>query len=132
MAKATFFSSTSATSRFPGAMAGLWSSTSGRWWNVSSAAFSVQVVMLYLVVSPTVAITNNRSITTNVLVADGETLVLGGIYQESRRSGATKVPVLGDLPGLGVLFRSKTRSNTKQELLVFVTPRILREGLTLK
>ena len=83
-------------------------------------------------VSPTVAITNNRAITTNVLVADGETLVLGGIYQESRRHGTTKVPVLGDLPGLGLLFRSKTNKNTKQELLVFVTPRILREGLTLR
>ncbi|GAB6041182.1 type IV pilus secretin PilQ [Endothiovibrio diazotrophicus] len=83
-------------------------------------------------ISSTVAVTNNRSITTNVLVADGETLVLGGIYQESRRHGTTKVPLLGDLPGLGALFRSKTRSNTKQELLVFVTPRILREGLTLK
>ena len=78
------------------------------------------------------AVINHRSITTNVLVADGETLVLGGIYQETLRSGDTKVPVLGDLPGLGVLFRSNTNSNTKRELLVFVTPRILREGLSLQ
>ncbi len=83
-------------------------------------------------VAPSVAVTNNRGISTNVLVGDGETLVLGGIYQESRRDGVTKVPLLGDLPGVGALFRSKTRSNNKQELLVFVTPRILREGLTLR
>ena len=82
--------------------------------------------------SPTQAVINTRSVTTNVLVADGETLVLGGIYQESRNKGNTKVPVLGDLPGVGLLFRSQTSSTTKRELLVFVTPRILREGLTLQ
>jgi type IV pilus assembly protein PilQ len=71
---------------------------------------------------------DTRAVETQVLVRDGQTVVLGGIYETERRETVTKVPVLGDLPGLGVLFRSNTELSNKAELLIFVTPRILTEG----
>ena len=71
---------------------------------------------------------DTRSIETQVLVSDGQTVVLGGIYETERRETVRKVPWLGDIPGLGVLFRSTSTSNRKAELLIFVTPRILEEG----
>jgi type IV pilus assembly protein PilQ len=66
-----------------------------------------------------------------VLVNDGQTVVLGGILETERRDNVSKVPYLGDIPGLGVLFRSKSRTDNKDELLIFVTPKILREGADL-
>jgi len=71
---------------------------------------------------------DTRSIETQVLVSDGQTVVLGGIYETERRETVNKVPFLGDIPGLGVLFRSTTNTTSKAELLIFVTPRILEEG----
>ena len=71
---------------------------------------------------------DTRSIQTQVLVRDGQTVVLGGIYETERREIETKVPFLGDIPGVGFLFRSTTNATTKAELLIFVTPRILDEG----
>ena len=71
---------------------------------------------------------DTRSIQTQVLVKDGQTVVLGGIYETERREIETKVPFLGDIPGVGYLFRSTTNSTSKAELLIFVTPRILDEG----
>jgi len=71
---------------------------------------------------------DTRSIETQVLVSDGQTVVLGGIYETERRETIRKVPWLGDIPGLGVLFRSTSTSQRKAELLIFVTPRILEEG----
>ena len=71
---------------------------------------------------------DTRSVETQVLVSDGQTVVLGGIYETSRREIVSKVPFLGDIPGLGVLFRSTTNTADKAELLIFVTPRILEEG----
>jgi type IV pilus assembly protein PilQ len=71
---------------------------------------------------------NTREVITQVLVNDGETVVLGGIYETERRETANKVPILGDIPGVGVLFRSTQRDSNKAELLIFVTPRILRDG----
>ncbi len=68
---------------------------------------------------------NAQSITTQVLVNNGETLVLGGIYQQTIKSDVTKVPLLGDLPGLGNLFKTRNRINDKSELLIFITPRVL-------
>jgi len=76
----------------------------------------------------TVPSIDTRSIQTQVLVADGQTVVLGGIYETERRETIKKVPFLGDIPILGALFRSKQRVDNKAELLVFVTPRILEEG----
>jgi type IV pilus assembly protein PilQ len=74
---------------------------------------------------------DTRSIATQVLVNDGETVVLGGIYETESRETVNKVPFLGDVPGLGVLFRSRATVNNKAELLIFVTPKILREGASL-
>jgi len=71
---------------------------------------------------------DTRAVETQVLVRDGQTVVLGGIYETERRETVNKVPFLGDLPGVGALFRSKTNVSNKAELLIFVTPRILNEG----
>ena len=71
---------------------------------------------------------DTRSVETQVLVRDGQTVVLGGIYETERRENVTKVPWLGDIPGVGFLFRSTNTSSAKAELLIFVTPRILTEG----
>ena len=66
-----------------------------------------------------------REVTTAVLVNNGQTVVVGGIYEFTRREDLAKIPFLGDIPGIGNLFRNKGRNNTKAELLVFMTPRIL-------
>ena len=71
---------------------------------------------------------DTREISTQVLVNDGQTVVLGGILETERRDTVNKVPFLGDIPGLGWLFRSKGKTDNKDELLIFVTPKILREG----
>ena len=72
---------------------------------------------------------NTRNINTAVLVDNGQTVVLGGILERETREGKTQVPILGDLPGLGTLFRNKTRRDEREELLIFVTPKILQESL---
>ena len=74
---------------------------------------------------------DTREIATQVLVNDGQTVVLGGILETERRDAEQKVPFLGDLPGVGHLFKSTTKTDNKDELLIFVTPRILREGSNL-
>ena len=71
---------------------------------------------------------DTRQVTTQVLVNDGETVVLGGIFETERRETENKVPVLGDLPGVGRLFKSTNNTSNKSELLIFVTPKILRDG----
>ena len=70
---------------------------------------------------------DTQRIGTQVLVNNGETIVLGGIYQQAIISSVTKVPVLGDIPYFGWAFRTTTDSNQKKELLIFVTPRIVTE-----
>ena len=70
---------------------------------------------------------DTRSVMTQVLVGDGETLVLGGIIETESRETTRKVPVLGDVPALGRLFRSQITIENEVELMVFVTPKILRE-----
>ena len=72
---------------------------------------------------------DTRTLTTRVMVGDGETVVLGGILETTRRDTDNKVPFLGDIPVLGHLFKSTIRVNNKDELLIFVTPKILREGV---
>ncbi len=79
----------------------------------------------------TVPSIDTRAVETQVLVEDGQTVVLGGIYETERRETITKVPFLGDIPAVGALFRSKQLQNDKSELLIFVTPRILEEGSTI-
>jgi type IV pilus assembly protein PilQ len=76
----------------------------------------------------TVPSIDTRAVETQVLVSDGQTVVLGGIYETERRETISKVPFLGDIPVLGNLFKSKQRVDNKAELLIFVTPRILEEG----
>jgi len=74
---------------------------------------------------------DTREIVTQVLVNDGQTVVLGGILETERRDAERKVPYLGDIPVVGRLFKSTTTTDNKDELLIFVTPRILREGSSL-
>lgn len=72
---------------------------------------------------------NTREVSTQVLVNNGDTVVLGGVYEHTRNRSVEKVPLLGDIPLLGTLFRRTQTTNNKAELLVFVTPKILKEGL---
>ncbi len=74
----------------------------------------------------TVAI-NTKHIKTNVLVENGGTVVIGGIFLLEESDGETKVPVLGDVPLLGNLFKTKTRNSSKRELLVFITPKMIAD-----
>ena len=66
-----------------------------------------------------------REVTTAVLVDDGQTVVIGGVYEFADRSELSKVPFLGDLPFIGNLFKKKGRSKEKAELLIFVTPKVM-------
>jgi type IV pilus assembly protein PilQ len=72
---------------------------------------------------------DTREISTQVLVNDGQTVVLGGILETEDRESEQKVPYLGDVPVLGRLFKTTRRTNNKDELLIFVTPKILHEGV---
>jgi len=71
---------------------------------------------------------DTRAIQTQVLVDNGQTVVLGGIYETEESEDVSKVPFLGDIPGLGAFFRSTRKVSNKSELLIFVTPKILKEG----
>jgi general secretion pathway protein D len=77
-------------------------------------------------------ITNERKIETRVTVADGETVVLGGLIRDNIIQSETRVPVLGSVPGVGRLFRSTTSSIQKTNLLVFIRPTILRDDAALR
>ena len=68
---------------------------------------------------------DTKHVQTQVLVENGGTVSIGGIFEETERNDDAKVPVLGDLPGLGWLFRSRTRSTSKSEMMVFITPKLL-------
>lgn len=72
---------------------------------------------------------DTRSVRTQVLVDNGETVVLGGIYEQTSRTASTRVPFFGDLPYVGVLFKSNLNEDRQRELLVFVTPKIIKEGM---
>jgi type IV pilus assembly protein PilQ len=71
---------------------------------------------------------DTRELNTTVLVANGDTVVLGGIFQDEKRSNEDKVPWLGDIPGLGYLFRTRSNATKKRELLIFVTPTIVEDN----
>jgi type IV pilus assembly protein PilQ len=75
---------------------------------------------------------DTKQIATNVLVENGGTVVIGGIYLQEERSTTTKVPVLGDLPYVGFLFKQNSRVDNRNELLIFITPKIIKDGLTLR
>ena len=72
---------------------------------------------------------DTREIATQVLVNDGQTVVLGGILSTTQREDDTKVPYLGDIPVLGHLFKSTAHKDNKDELMIFITPKIVREGV---
>lgn len=75
---------------------------------------------------------DTKRIKTQVRVNNGETLVLGGIFDGSESSTASKVPLLGDMPVFGNLFKTTTKENSKTELIIFLTPRILDERLSIR
>ncbi len=75
---------------------------------------------------------NTKQITTQVLVENGGTVVIGGIFNQEESTSVTKVPLLGDIPVLGFMFRNTDKRDDKRELLVFVTPKILKESLNLR
>ena len=71
---------------------------------------------------------NEDSISTNVIVEDGQTVVLGGVFRNRTNNNVDKVPFLGDLPYIGRAFRKDVRNNNKEELLIFVTPKLINDG----
>jgi len=75
---------------------------------------------------------DTKHIQTQVLVENGGTVVIGGIFEQNDREDETKVPLLGDLPAIGNLFKTKTRTASKSELLVFITPKMLTNGAALR
>lgn len=75
---------------------------------------------------------NTQRVQTQVLVANGETAVLGGIYEQTERNDVDKVPFFGNLPVLGHFFKRTEKVNNKTELLIFITPRVLDENLTIR
>ena len=75
---------------------------------------------------------NTKNVQTEVLVEDGGTVVLGGIYTSEERTDTTKVPVLGDLPYVGFLFKNNQKVDDRRELLVFISPKILKDNLNMR
>lgn len=75
---------------------------------------------------------NKREVTTQVLVNNGETVVLGGVFEKVSNTDVSKVPFLGDLPAIGRLFRRNQNINQKFELLIFVTPQIIKDGVAVR
>ena len=73
-----------------------------------------------------------KNVKSEVLIENGGTVVIGGIYEEEESTGEDKVPLLGDVPVLGYLFKSQSRVSSRKELLVFITPRIVSDALTLR
>jgi type IV pilus assembly protein PilQ len=74
---------------------------------------------------------NNKQVTTTVLVENGGTVVIGGVYTQDVTNSEQKIPLLGDIPVLGWLFKSETKTDAKKELLIFITPKILKDSLNL-
>lgn len=70
---------------------------------------------------------NTKNVKTQVLVENGGTVVIGGIFELTENDSESRVPVLGDIPGLGNLFKKRERSSSKQEMLVFITPKIIND-----
>ena len=81
------------------------------------------------IINGAVAITED-SISTNVIVEDGQTVVLGGVFKNQITNGTNKVPFLGDLPYIGRAFRNDIQRNDKQELLIFITPKLINDGIS--
>ena len=74
---------------------------------------------------------DTNKVTTQVLVENGGTVVIGGVYTQVLSDGVNKVPLLGDIPGLGILFRSTSKIDNKNELLIFISPKIMKDAMNL-
>jgi type IV pilus assembly protein PilQ len=72
---------------------------------------------------------DTKNVQTQVLVENGGTVVLGGIYEQQDRTTVTKVPLLGDLPVVGYLFKNTSQVNDRTELIIFITPRVISEKI---
>lgn len=92
---------------------------------ISDVASTSQTVGTVDEVGPTF---NTRRLSNSIIAQDGKTVVLGGLFQTNREEIRTKVPLLGDIPLLGYLFRSKSEQETKTSLLIFITPRVIRDS----
>jgi type IV pilus assembly protein PilQ len=75
---------------------------------------------------------DTKKVNTQILVENGETAVLGGIYEQTIRNDVNKVPLLGDVPIVGNLFKNTSRQDDKTELLIFITPKIIKEGVAMR
>jgi len=75
---------------------------------------------------------NTKRVKTQVLVENGGTVVIAGIFEQNEQEDVTKVPLLGDLPGIGNLFKTRTRTANKTELLIFISPKIISSGVALR
>ncbi len=75
---------------------------------------------------------DTKQIVTEVLVENGGTVVIGGIYTQQESSSTNKIPVLGDLPYVGFLFKQNLKADNRNELLIFITPKIIKDGLTMR
>ena len=75
---------------------------------------------------------NTKRVKTQVLVENGGTVVIGGIFELTENESVNKVPVLGDIPVVGNLFKQKTKSADKQEMLVFITPKVISDGAAVR
>ena len=80
----------------------------------------------------TVPSINSKKVATEVLVENGGTVVIGGIFKQSLTDGTSQVPLLGDIPILGWLFKAKAKADVKEELLIFITPKIMSETMNLR
>jgi type IV pilus assembly protein PilQ len=75
---------------------------------------------------------DTKNVSTEVLVENGGTVGIGGIYTQEEQATVSKVPLLGDIPVIGFFFRQELKINNKQELLIFVTPKVVKDALTVR
>jgi type IV pilus assembly protein PilQ len=75
---------------------------------------------------------DTNKVNTQVLVENGGTVVIGGVYLQQESNGEDKVPLLGDIPVLGNLFKRSAKIDNKSELLVFITPKIIKDAMSLR
>jgi len=75
---------------------------------------------------------NTKSVNTEVLVENGGTVVIGGVFTQDIGDSTQKVPLLGDVPVVGWLFKNNVKSDTKSELLIFITPKIMDDAMNLR
>ena len=92
----------------------------------------VRFFRLLIISLMTIETIDTKRIKTQVRVNNGETLVLGGIFDGDESTSVSKIPFLGDMPVFGNLFKTTSKSNSKTELIIFLTPRIVDERLSLR